>query len=265
MKTLNHLKTSGTILVLFIISLSCSTSNKMAVLCPELPRNNLNNQVAQMNRNNVKTYAYSQRQSNGRKSGSNHSMTAKSNLKRQPTKKSEINKPTTDKNISQFEEVSDLNRIEYKTSLLASSDNTNIPLLKTYSITIPNTETEIDINDSEGNNIGNTATKSTIYSDKTVIKTSKKSKGSFTSNEKNSIQQESTTKKVEGLGLAGMIVGLVGFFFAGIPFGIIAIIFGAISLAKFKKNPDKFSGKGFAIASLVIGLVVLVLTIAILV
>jgi len=64
-------------------------------------------------------------------------------------------------------------------------------------------------------------------------------------------------RKVEGLGLAGFIIGIVGWF---MPFGIglvmclLAIIFGAISLGKISNNPEKYKGKGFAITSLILGI-----------
>ena len=59
--------------------------------------------------------------------------------------------------------------------------------------------------------------------------------------------------KVEPLGLAGFISGLTGFLIAAIPLGTVAMIFGAISLGNIKKNPEKYKGKGFAIAALIIG------------
>jgi hypothetical protein len=65
----------------------------------------------------------------------------------------------------------------------------------------------------------------------------------------------STPVKTEGLGLAGFITGLVGLFIASIPLGIIAVVFGSISLLKIKKNPQRFKGKGFAIASIILGIV----------
>ena len=61
--------------------------------------------------------------------------------------------------------------------------------------------------------------------------------------------------KVEGLGLAGFVSSLVGLFIASIPLGIIAIVFGNISLSKIKKNPQRYKGKGFAVASIIIGIV----------
>jgi hypothetical protein len=65
----------------------------------------------------------------------------------------------------------------------------------------------------------------------------------------------SAPQKTEGLGLAGFISGLVGLFIASIPLGIIAVIFGSISLSKIKRNPQRYKGKGFAIAAIILGLV----------
>ena len=61
--------------------------------------------------------------------------------------------------------------------------------------------------------------------------------------------------KTEGLGLAGFIAGIVGLFVAGIPLGSIGIIFGGISLARFKKEPGRYKGRGFAIWSIVLGVI----------
>ncbi len=64
--------------------------------------------------------------------------------------------------------------------------------------------------------------------------------------------------KVEGLGLAGFIIGIVGWFMPlglGLFFCLLAIIFGAISLARIKRNPEKYKGKGFAVTSLILGIV----------
>ena len=46
---------------------------------------------------------------------------------------------------------------------------------------------------------------------------------------------------------------------------MLAIIFGAKSLKKIKRNPEKYKGKGFAIASIVIGCVMLVFNIVLIV
>ena len=62
-------------------------------------------------------------------------------------------------------------------------------------------------------------------------------------------------KKTEGLGTAGFITSLVGLFILGIPLGILSIVFGAISLGKIKRHPEKYKGKGFAITAVLVGFV----------
>ncbi len=73
-----------------------------------------------------------------------------------------------------------------------------------------------------------------------------------------------TTLKTEGLGLAGFISGFVGLFIASIPLGIIAVIFGLISLSKIRRNPQRLRGKGFAITAIVLGIVDVVVMIILL-
>jgi len=65
--------------------------------------------------------------------------------------------------------------------------------------------------------------------------------------------------KTEGLAIAGFVSGLVGLFVASIPLGALAVVFGAISLSKIKKNPQRFKGRGLAIASIILGIVDVVL------
>ncbi len=61
-------------------------------------------------------------------------------------------------------------------------------------------------------------------------------------------------RKTEKLGLAGFILSLLGLIpIIGIPFAILALIFGLSSLRKIKRFPEKFKGKGFATASAIIG------------
>jgi hypothetical protein len=61
-------------------------------------------------------------------------------------------------------------------------------------------------------------------------------------------------RKAEGLGVAGFILSLVGLFIFGLPFGLTALIFGSISLNKIRTNRQKYSGKGFAITSIILGI-----------
>jgi hypothetical protein len=62
-------------------------------------------------------------------------------------------------------------------------------------------------------------------------------------------------QKTIGIGIAGFVASLLGLLIAGLPLGIFAIIAGSIGLGKIERNPGKYKGKGFATASLIIGLV----------
>ena len=65
-------------------------------------------------------------------------------------------------------------------------------------------------------------------------------------------------KKTEGFGVWGFILGILGIFVGGIPLGITAIIFGAISLTKINKHPEKYKRKkGLPIAAIIIGVIAL--------
>ncbi len=79
-------------------------------------------------------------------------------------------------------------------------------------------------------------------------------------------KNHATGPKTEKLGLAGFILsffGIVPLF--GIPFAVLAIVFGFKSLGKIKRNPGKYKGKGFATASIVIGIAMIVMNIVVLI
>ena len=64
------------------------------------------------------------------------------------------------------------------------------------------------------------------------------------------------TRKTEKLGLAGFILTLIGWAIAfGLPLSILGVIFGSISLSKIRRNPQRFKGRGFAITSLILGII----------
>ena len=71
-------------------------------------------------------------------------------------------------------------------------------------------------------------------------------------------QQVYGARKTPGLAIAGFISAILGIFVAGIPLGILAIIFGAVSLAKINGDPMRYSGKGLAIAAIIIGAIAIV-------
>jgi hypothetical protein len=77
------------------------------------------------------------------------------------------------------------------------------------------------------------------------------------------------TKKIEPFGLTGFILSILSWipvigllfpsaaswmFFAGLLSGIFAMVFGAIGLRIINRNQGKYKGKGFAIASIIIGI-----------
>ena len=100
------------------------------------------------------------------------------------------------------------------------------------------------------------AFKKNLQSDSTIVKKQDTIKGNATGISK------TDNRKTEPLGLVGFILSFLGIIpLIGIPFAVIAIIFGARSLKKTIKNPEKYKGKGFAIASMAIGCAMIVMNI----
>ena len=64
------------------------------------------------------------------------------------------------------------------------------------------------------------------------------------------------TQQSQGLALASMITGILGFFMFGcfgpLP-GIVSLVLGLVALSQIKKSPEKFSGKPYATAGVIIG------------
>lgn len=60
----------------------------------------------------------------------------------------------------------------------------------------------------------------------------------------------------QGMAIASMIVGIAGILGAGcfgpVP-GIVALVLGLVALSQIKKSPDKYGGKPFATAGVIIG------------
>lgn len=78
-------------------------------------------------------------------------------------------------------------------------------------------------------------------------------------NQKPNALADDSAKKIEKLGVSGFIMAIIGLFVGGIPLGTLAVIFGGISLSKIKNHPEKYKNKkGFAIASIIIGLVAII-------
>jgi Na+-driven multidrug efflux pump len=68
------------------------------------------------------------------------------------------------------------------------------------------------------------------------------------------------TRKPERLGLAGLILSFPGFYFLiGLPLSILAVIFGAVSLRRVRRYPERYK-KEFGLASLILGIIGIVVT-----
>lgn len=65
-----------------------------------------------------------------------------------------------------------------------------------------------------------------------------------------------TQQPIQSLALASMITAIVGLLMAGcfgpIP-GIVALVLGLVALSQIKKSPEKYGGKPFATAGVIIG------------
>ncbi len=62
-------------------------------------------------------------------------------------------------------------------------------------------------------------------------------------------------RKTEGTAIVSFLLSILGFFIFGIIFGTVSVILGIVGLNIILKNPDKWKGKGFAIAGICIGFV----------
>lgn len=64
--------------------------------------------------------------------------------------------------------------------------------------------------------------------------------------------------KTDAMAVAGFVTGLVSLFIFGIILGILAIVFSSIALKRIKREPEALTGRGLAVAGLVLGIIGLV-------
>jgi hypothetical protein len=98
-------------------------------------------------------------------------------------------------------------------------------------------------------------------SDISEIKYHNGKKEIITFNKPTSVPNENLKPKVEGLGVLSFLFSIAGLFIAGIALGIAAIIFGAISLARIARYPERLKWKIFGILAIFIGIADIVLVI----
>ncbi|MFH0841635.1 MAG: DUF4190 domain-containing protein [Bacteroidota bacterium] len=259
MKTLNYLKTVSTFLVVLFIASSCSTVKQTALDCPELPGSNANIKAASTLKKHNKTLAYSNKGNLKRHKVMNRNSLIKKKSELANSVPAEINSQKNNIPASPIAEISVSDKIEYNNTLIASVDNSVVPITSVDSkLTSPFGESA-EIGVKEVNVTRTNVLKSPVNpiskSNIAFNKNSNKLIKSYAASYKADLQQQTTTRKIEPLGLAGFISSLVGLLVFPFIFGTVAIVFGAISLGKILKYPDRFRGLGFAIASLVIGVV----------
>jgi hypothetical protein len=286
MKTTKNL---ATILLIFLVlslsHLSCGTTEKTAVACPEFS-------VKKNNKFLSHHKAFGKTRLTTHKANSGYRLSGQ--LKKNDGVR--INKTKNlSENSHQAESITDLNKVNYDKGLIASTDNIIYPGTNNFTLPslikmhiagkpgkpgFPQTTKCDTIHLKSGalligkvEEIGQTEIKyrkcnnltgPIISISKTDVKSIQYSNGTndlisetntFSANQTNQLYNNYPVLKTEGLGLAGFISGLAGLFIASIPLGLIAVIFGSISLSRIKKQPGRYKGRGFAIASLILGLI----------
>jgi hypothetical protein len=264
MKNLNSLKVISTIIVLIIIASSCSSSKKMALSCPE-PANNYKSKTSLNHpRHKKNLFTVSKRESKNSYAFSKQASRTDRKHNNSVNNLHGLNKPQSNPASVQSGNVDVANRIEYEANLYAEADHSASPVEEVYFNASTNKGEFADFGNNEAiyERAEIIPVSSALKPEIDYFKHSVENLSSFTTN----LQQDGTITppKTEALGLAGMIVSLAGLLILPIPCGIVGIIFSAISLSRFKKYPGKYKGKGFAIAGLAVGVVVLILGIIIL-
>jgi hypothetical protein len=72
---------------------------------------------------------------------------------------------------------------------------------------------------------------------------------------KQKTNEEKPEPKAHWAAITGMICGILGLIVTPILFSTLGIVFGGIGISKIKKNPEKYKGKGMAVAGLVTGII----------
>ncbi len=75
-----------------------------------------------------------------------------------------------------------------------------------------------------------------------------------TDNRHNNFGAQQKTREAEGFAIASLVLGILGLFIFGIPFGILAVIFSSIALSRISANPG-LRGRGMAVAGMVLGII----------
>jgi hypothetical protein len=275
---------------LLLVLISCSTSEKTALSCPRNPnaRNSYKARNDAGKQFKYDLYSFNQARQgkmNTNKRSSFKRYSSASILK--PINESGVNNLKIQDRIIR---IADIDKDEYLKGLSASIDNKNLvsssfdlnsPLpfkkLKTADVKLDlNVRQEAcdtivsamgDVIVGKVTDVGeieikykrcgmlNSPTYSIRRSNISVIKYANGTRDFFTASGPVDDRYSAEEVKTEGLGLAGFIISLAGLFVFGLLFGLLAVIFGSISLVRIKRSPGRYKGKGYALVSLIIGII----------
>ena len=71
-------------------------------------------------------------------------------------------------------------------------------------------------------------------------------------------ESKNVVDRKKGGAITSLICGIMGGFIPTL--GIVAVIFGHIAISKIKKQPELYGGKGMAIAGLILGYLIIILS-----
>ena len=282
MMNLNYLKVISTLILLFFIASSCSTTKKMALSCPEPASHYKSKTFLNHPRHNATLYAVSHRDSKRSYSLSKHT--------NQSNKKQNNSVNTADlHNMQQSspasidsDNVTATDKIDYKTNLYAAIDNSLVTIEETN---LPTSAAKDEVADfgADGKiyeRVDIIQIESSNY-EISFLKYSGELLSHFSNTFTKTQAQDSTGQKTEGLSLAGFITSMSGFLtgmtalisvaagahgWTNIYLAIVAfvlsiggIVLSRVGLSKIKKNPDRYKGRRLAKAGFEIGITVSVL------
>ncbi len=236
MKTSNHkFRSLVPTVVLALIMTSCTSTKYAALPCPDLPQAPKTKEI---------------------RVPRNHKIFASRPTKKKNTRINRRNSKNNSNQIISQDQV--IEAITYNVVNELSDESNTANIIQSPQINIQNSPSpSAEYNDNVIENVESQpfATETNYLKVKSVSPYIPKHSSSEAKILKSTNNYQDSSPQIEGLGLAGFVSGIVGLLIFGIPLGTVAIVFGAISLAKIKKNPKKFSGRGFAIASLTLGII----------
>jgi hypothetical protein len=276
----------GILMVVFFMAVSCSTAKKSAIACTEFPVFAVNKPSINHPRNRNYYASASHKADKTKKPGKVSDKKYPAVRMSAANSEASIGRPISDPEI-----ISSVDKIEYSKSLIASSENSIVPMTGNnwpagLISTVPaeyytnNTQAKCDtivlksgavvIGKISEIGLNEIKYRKCDYQDGPVIVISKSivSAVIYANGSSEAIITASPDafnaqpgiegnrpKQQEGLGTVGFLAAILGLFVAGIPLGILAVVFGTISLNKIRKDPVRFKGKGLGIAAIIIGLI----------